>query len=224
MYREIQTTLDGSCTVVIPDLHVTYHSTNGALQESLHIYIESGLNCALSAIDNETIYVFEMGFGTGLNALLTLLKANHIRRKIYYYTVERYPLTMEEANNLYFDSLLNTDNLTLQLHQAEWEKEVQINEYFTLYKTCQSLLTLQLPIKFDVIYFDAFAPTVQPDLWSEAVFAQMYAHLNNKGVLVTYSSKGDVRRAMKAAGFIVEKLAGPKGKAEIVRARKIIND
>jgi len=223
MYREIQTTLDGSCTVAIPDLHVTYHSTQGALQESLHIYIETGLNCALSTNEKDPIYVFEMGFGTGLNALLTLMKATHLKRKIYYYTVERYPLTMEEVNCLHFDSLLNTDNFTLLLHQAEWEKEVQINEYFTIYKSCQSILTAQLYKQFDVIYFDAFAPSVQPELWSVEVFAKMYVHLNQNGVLVTYSSKGDVRRAMKAAGFNVEKLAGPKGKAEIVRARRIDN-
>ena len=221
MYREIQTTLDGSCTVAIPDLNVTYHSMHGALQESLHIYIGSGLNYALSENENTTIYVFEMGFGTGLNALLTLMESGNIQKKIYYYGIERYPLNMEEANSLHYDSLLNTDDFSIRLHQAEWEKEVEITEHFTLFKTCQSLLSLQLPLKFDVIYFDAFAPALQPDLWTVDVFTKMYNHLNNNGVLVTYSSKADVRRAMKAAGFVVEKLRGPKGKAEIMRAKRV---
>ena len=223
MEREIQITQDGSYTVAIPEMNVTYHSTHGALQESLHIYIQSGLLFALPTIICDTIYVFDMGFGTGLNALLTLIESERLKKKVYYYSVERYPLTIEEAEKLNYDSLLNTQTLSLQLHRAEWEKEVEITEYFTLFKTCQSLLTLELPFKFDVIYFDAFAPTIQPDLWSEDVFRQIFNHLNNNGVLTTYSSKVVVRRAMKAAGFIVEKLAGPKGKAEIVRARRMDN-
>ena len=223
MNREINMTLDGSFTIAIPELNVTYHSKHGALQESLHIYINSGLNYALSINSIDSICVFEMGFGTGLNALLTLLEAENTKKKIYYYTVEQYPLNIEEVNGLNFDALLNTDNLTSQLHLADWEKEVKINEYFTLYKSRESLLSVVLTKKFDVIYFDAFAPTIQPDLWTEDVFTKMYNHLNNNGVLVTYSSKADVRRAMKSAGLVVEKLRGPKGKAEIVRAMRIDN-
>ena len=221
MHREIQMTLDGSCTIVIPELNVSYHSTHGALQESLHIYIEEGLNYAIETSVRDSIEVFEMGFGTGLNALLTILKATEIKKKINYYTVEKFPLSIEEAQKLHYDELLKTNKFTMKLHEAEWEKEVAINEYFTIYKTCQTLTYLQLHKQFDVIYFDAFAPTVQPELWTKDVFAKMFYHLNNYGVLVTYSSKADVRRAMKAAGFIVEKLRGPKGKAEIVRATRI---
>ncbi len=223
MNREIQMTLDGSNTMIVPDLKVSYHSTHGALQESKHIYIERGLDYAIASSVKDNINVFEMGFGTGLNALLTLQKATKIKKRINYFTVEKYPLSIEEANKLCFDDLLNTDQLNLMLHQAEWEKEVVINEYFTIHKTCQSLLTLQFNSSFDVIYFDAFAPTVQPELWTPDVFAKMFKHLNNYGVLMTYSSKGDVRRAMKAAGFYVEKHPGPKGKAEIVRALKIVH-
>ena len=221
MTKQILLTQDGSYTVAIPELKVTYHSTRGALQESIHIYIVSGLHFALPNITSETISIFEMGFGTGLNALLTLQEAIRLKRKVYYHTVELFPLTVEEAEALQQDTLLGTGSLGIQLHQAEWEEAVVINEYFTLYKTKQSLLDLSLNTQFDVVYFDAFAPNDQPELWTEAVFGNLYNHLNTKGILVTYSSNGAVRRAMQAAGFTVQKIPGPIGKAEIVRAVKL---
>lgn len=220
MERKIQLTEDGSYTIAIPDMRVTYHSSRGALQESNHIYINTGLLYALPNITDATINVFEMGFGTGLNALLTLQQAIRLQRKIYYYTTERYPLSIQEAKDLQQDVLLNTEGLALALHQAPWEQDVAINNYFILHKTKQSLPNLKLPQQFHVAYFDAFAPTVHPELWTEAIFAQQYLQLKDCGVLVTYSSNGAVRRAMKAAGFSVEKLQGPIGKAEIVRAIK----
>lgn len=220
MQREIKLTDDGSYTVAIPQMNITYHSIRGALQESLHIYVVSGFQYALPNITNETISIFEVGFGTGLNALLTLQEAIKLKRKVYYHAVELFPLTMDEAMALHQDEQLGTGNLSIQLHEGVWEEDVVINEYFTLHKTKKSLLDLSLNNQFDIIYFDAFAPTNQPELWTEAVFANLYAHLNPHGVLVTYSSKGSVRRAMKAAGFTVEKIPGPIGKAEIVRATR----
>lgn len=201
-------------------MNITYHSIRGALQESLHIYVVSGFQYALPNITNETISIFEVGFGTGLNALLTLQEAIKLKRKVYYHAVELFPLTMDEAMALHQDEQLGTGNLSIQLHEGVWEEDVVINEYFTLHKTKKSLLDLSLNNQFDIIYFDAFAPTNQPELWTEAVFANLYAHLNPHGVLVTYSSNGSVRRAMKAAGFTVEKIPGPIGKAEIVRATR----
>ena len=218
MKKEILLTQDGSYTVAIPEMNVTYHSIRGALQESIHIYIQSGLQYALPKVAIETISVFEMGFGTGLNALLTMQEAIRLKRRINYYAVELFPLTIEEAKALKQDDQLGTGNLAMQLHEAPWEEEVMINEYFTLYKTNQSLLDLSLNIQFDVVYFDAFAPNDQPELWTEAVFANLFNNLNNNGVLVTYSCKGTVRRIMQAVGFIVNKIPGPIGKAEIVRA------
>ena len=220
MKKEILLTQDGSYTVAIPEMNVTYHSIRGALQESIHIYIQSGLQYALPKVAIETISVFEMGFGTGLNALLTMQEAIRLKRRINYYAVELFPLTIEEAKALKQDDQLGTGNLAMQLHEAPWEEEVMINEYFTLYKTNQSLLNLSLNIQFDVVYFDAFAPNDQPELWTEAVFANLFNNLNNNGVLVTYSCKGTVRRIMQAVGFIVNKIPGPIGKAEIVRAIK----
>ena len=218
MKKEILLTQDGSYTVAIPEMNVTYHSIRGALQESIHIYIQSGLQYALPKVAIETISVFEMGFGTGLNALLTMQEAIRLKRRINYYAVELFPLTIEEAKALKQDDQLGTGNLAMQLHEAPWEEEVMINEYFSLYKTNQSLLDLSLNIQFDVVYFDAFAPNDQPELWTEAVFANLFNNLNNNGVLVTYSCKGTVRRIMQAVGFIVNKIPGPIGKAEIVRA------
>ena len=220
MKKEILLTQDGSYTVAIPEMNVTYHSIRGALKESIHIYIQSGLQYALPKVAIETISVFEMGFGTGLNALLTMQEATRLKRRISYYAVELFPLTIEEAKALKQDDQLGTGNLAMQLHEAPWEEEVMINEYFTLYKTNQSLLDLSLNIQFDVVYFDAFAPNDQPELWTEAVFANLFNNLNNNGVLVTYSCKGTVRRIMQAVGFIVNKIPGPIGKAEIVRAIK----
>ena len=220
MKKEILLTQDGSYTVAIPEMNVTYHSIRGALQESIHIYIQSGLQYALPKVAIETISVFEMGFGTGLNALLTMQEAIRLKRRINYYAVELFPLTIEEAKALKQDDQLGTGNLAMQLHEAPWEEEVMINEYFSLYKTNQSLLDLSLNIQFDVVYFDAFAPNDQPELWTEAVFANLFNNLNNNGVLVTYSCKGTVRRIMQAVGFIVNKIPGPIGKAEIVRAIK----
>ena len=220
MKKEILLTQDGSYTVAIPEMNVTYHSIRGALQESIHIYIQSGLQYALPKVAIETISVFEMGFGTGLNALLTMQEAIRLKRRINYYAVELFPLTIEEAKALKQDDQLGTGSLAMQLHEGPWEEEVMINEYFTLYKTNQSLLDLSLNIQFDVVYFDAFAPNDQPELWTEAVFANLFNNLNNNGVLVTYSCKGTVRRIMQAVGFIVNKIPGPIGKAEIVRAIK----
>ena len=218
--KQFLLTEDGSYTVAIPEMNVTYHNIHGALQESVHIYLQTGFLYVLPFVTHQTISVFEMGFGTGFNALITALEAIKLKRQVYYYTTEAFPLTIQEAQILQQDQLLNTGNLALQLHQASWEQDVVINPNFILHKTKRSLLDLTLPRLFDVVYFDAFAPTIQPELWTEVVFANLYKHINHNGVLVTYSSKGSVRRAMKAVGFEVEKLAGPKGKAEIVRAVK----
>ncbi len=220
MTKQILITNDGSYTVAIPEMNVTYHNIHGALQESVHIYIQTGFRFALPFINFETISVFEMGFGTGLNAILTLQEAIRLQRKVYYYTTEAFPLSLQEAKLLQQDKLLNTGHLAMRLHEAAWEQDILINEYFILHKTRQPLLELSLKTPFDIVYFDAFAPTVQPELWTETVFAHIYQHLNKNGVLATYSSKVIVRKAMQAVGFAVEKLAGPKGKAEIVRAMK----
>ncbi|WP_343669370.1 tRNA (5-methylaminomethyl-2-thiouridine)(34)-methyltransferase MnmD [Chitinophaga sp.] len=202
MKRELQVTADGSHTIAIPDMNVTYHSTHGAIQESMHVFIHAGLQ----AVQAPAIRIFEMGFGTGLNALLTLQYAT---TPVYYYAVEQFPLTATEVEGLNYGNAM---------HHYPWNEDVKISDQFTLHKAHTSLMTVTPAQTFHLIYYDAFAPAAQPELWTKAVFEKLFSFLEPGGILVTYCSKGDVRRAMLAAGFAVEKLAGPPGKREMLRA------
>jgi tRNA U34 5-methylaminomethyl-2-thiouridine-forming methyltransferase MnmC len=224
MERQVITTADGSSTVSIPEMNVTYHSTHGAIQESMHVFIQAGLNQVLSRYSS--ISILEMGFGTGLNALLTLIEAETVKKPVHYTSIELYPLEQEQIKSLnYFQQL---DRKDLQpvfeiLHTSPWEKEIPIVENFTLFKSGTDLLKFEPPRSgqlFHLIYFDAFAPTAQPELWTGAAFEKIFALISPGGLLVTYCSKGEVRRAMQSAGFKVEKLTGPPGKREMVRAWK----
>lgn len=221
MERKIISTKDGSHTVQLPAWNVTYHSTHGALQESLHVFIQAGLQYVLQQQSSEKVYVFEMGFGTGLNAFLTAIEAQKAKTNIHYTAVELYPLSANEIAALNYDELLN-DNTRLfqQIHQAGWNKAVTITSYFTLEKINTDLFNYNTNQIFNVIYYDAFDPSAQPELWTQTVFEKLYTILSNNGILATYSSKSAIRRAMQAAGFTVTKLPGPPGKREIVRATK----
>lgn len=222
MERLIQITADGSHTIAIPDMHVTFHSLLGAIQESVHVYINNGLH-HLPA-DLHAVSILEMGFGTGLNALLTLREAIALQRNIYYQTIEQYPLTIKEAASLNYPEQLGEPDLQsfLQsLHESAWDQDVQLHPCFTLHKTHVSLQEAVFSQSFDLIYYDAFAPSAQPELWTTAIFTKLFERLNPGGILVTYCSKGDVKRAIKAAGFALEKkVSGPKRKREMVRAKK----
>lgn len=216
MNREIIVTGDGSHSVAVPAMNVTYHSIHGAIQESEHIFINAGLMPLIENKKHSEIFIFEMGFGTGLNALLTFEQASLHRQAIHYTAVELFPLKDDEVRQLNYADI----TMLQQLHECGWEKDVVLNEYFTLYKTQQSLLDFTATQCFDLIYFDAFAPDVQPELWSETVFKNLFSWLNNGGALVTYSSKSSVQKALRAAGFSVEKLKGLPHKREIIRAIK----
>lgn len=215
--REIMMTADGSPTISIPAAGVTYHSTHGAVQESMHVFIRSGLDEAMRLFEQATLEVFEMGFGTGLNAGLTWQVATQMQRKIRYTAVELFPLREPETEKLQYE--LNGVSLR-QLHAAPWE-ETTITEHFSLHKVQTSLQLFPFqPEQFHLIYYDAFAPGYQPELWTQEVFEQLYRSLVPGGLLVTYCSKSIVRKALQAAGFLVEKLPGPPGKREILRAIK----
>lgn len=221
MERMIQVTADGSHTIAIPAMQVTYHSIHGAIQESMHVFIEAGLKPLLNIY--ETIHIFEMGFGTGLNALLSLQHAIQYEQKIYYYAIELFPLQTHEYTSLNYGAQFQSNLLQryfMQIHESAWEKDIAIHPLFTLHKTNQSLLHFSTNQPFDLIYFDAFAPKPQPELWTQEVFEKMFHLLCENGILVTYCSKGDVQRAMIAAGFTVEKLPGPPGKREMIRGSK----
>ena len=223
MKREIITTKDGSHTVYIPDLNVTYHSHHGAIQESVHVFIEAGLHYQLNRMDfsHQELRIFEMGFGTGLNAFLTLLEAEKINRKVQYTAIENYPLSEEEVKSLNYDQLLAASTTGIQqLHKTTWNETIVFTKNFSLKKIEDNLLTHSFEEQFHLIYYDAFAPSAQPELWTEEVFRKFYSMLLPNGILVTYCSKSTVRRAMQAAGFRVEKMPGPPGKREMVRATK----
>jgi tRNA U34 5-methylaminomethyl-2-thiouridine-forming methyltransferase MnmC len=203
-------------------MHVTYHSVYGAIQESMHVFIESGLKPLLH--NYQTIHIFEMGFGTGLNALLSLQHAMQNDQKIYYYAVELFPLGPHEYTSLNYTSQLQNNLLQpyfIWMHKSAWEKDTIIHQLFTLHKTHQSFLNLSAHQPFNLVYFDAFAPDAQPELWAQEVFEKIFHLLAENGTLVTYCSKGYVCRAMIAAGFMVEKLPGPPGKREMIKAVKI---
>jgi len=218
MKREIIITKDGSATVEIPALHVTYHSRHGAVQESMHVFIQAGLHYTVNKLHQRELRVFEMGFGTGLNALLTAKEAALLHTVIHYTSIERYPLSSDEIQQLNYTD--QTDNIFPLLHQAEWNTVKKINEYFYLEKIEEALCDYNFEPQFHLIYYDAFAPNAQPELWSTSIFEKLYNMLIPQGVLVTYCSKGDVRRAMQAAGFSITKLQGPPGKREMLRAEK----
>ena len=218
--RNIISTGDGSHTVVLPELGITYHSTRGAIQESEHVFIKAGLHYAFGHFPQDEIRVLEMGFGTGLNALLTLIDCEQQTRKVAYTTIEQYPLTAEEAALLNYAQTLGHASSFEKLHAVVWDKMVDIIPDFTLTKLPVNLMNAALAGPFHVIYYDAFAPDAQPELWTEEVFHKLYHVLAEGGVLTTYCSKGSVRRAMAAAGFTIKKIPGPPGKREMVQAFK----
>lgn len=217
--RKIILTEDGSTTIYIPELQENYHSIHGAIQESMHVFINTGLK----QIDKKRISIFEMGLGTGLNCLLTFLHSKN--QEITYYALEKYPVEPEITKSLNFAEQLNLtkaqQTFFKSIHTQEWnDKAVKISKDFRLIKACTDINIFQTELKFDIIYFDAFAPDVQPNLWTKPIFEKMYSMLNNNGILVTYCAKGQVRRNMVDSGFFIEKLPGPPGKREIIRAIK----
>jgi tRNA U34 5-methylaminomethyl-2-thiouridine-forming methyltransferase MnmC len=214
---EIRISEDGSHTLYLPAIDETYHSIHGAINESRHVFLDAGL----SLLDTANIRVLEIGFGTGLNALLTAQYATDNNIKIEYSTIEKFPLQESVWAELNYGQVIGQEELFQSIHKAAWGIEKQISPDFTLLKLEADLNHLSLHSEFDRIFFDAFSPEKQPDLWTEAVFEQMYTLTAKDGILTTYCAKGAVRRAMQAAGYIVERIPGPIGKREMLRARKV---
>tara|TARA_B110000211_G_C14075935_1_gene552044 strand:- start:1134 stop:1859 length:726 start_codon:yes stop_codon:yes gene_type:complete len=214
--REIIVTKDGSHSLFVPSLNEQYHSIHGAKQEAEHVFLKMGLGFH----QKEKLRVFEVGFGTGLNALLTCDFALKNNKVIDYVSIEKYPVTKSEFSVLNYGSILNMESLFVQMFEQEWEKECLVNDSFSLQKINKDLKRDILPEGFDVIYFDAFAPNKQPDMWSVEVFTKMRDMLSDGGCLVTYCCQGQARRTMIEAGFKVEKVEGPPGKREMLRAIK----
>ncbi|WNJ20189.1 tRNA (5-methylaminomethyl-2-thiouridine)(34)-methyltransferase MnmD [Pontibacter sp. G13] len=211
-------TKDGSSTLYAPGFDEHYHSIHGAVQESLHVFIQMGL----SALPDEgTVRIFEMGFGTGLNALLTYFHRGN--RQVDYVGIEAFPIIWEQAKDLSYAKDMNDPDAEVvfqRMHEADWEQPVALTEGFTLTKLKTELNQVQAQEPFDLIYFDAFAPNTQPELWTDEVMNLMFQMLRPGGIWVTYSAKSSVRRALIQAGLEVEKLPGPPGKREMLRASK----
>ncbi|MEX0313480.1 MAG: tRNA (5-methylaminomethyl-2-thiouridine)(34)-methyltransferase MnmD [Allomuricauda sp.] len=219
MKRRIITTGDGSKTIQIEDWDEQYHSKHGAIQEAYHVFIKYGLRL----FKDDKINILEIGFGTGLNALITLLESKKQGLQINYVGVEAYPVSMKEVNELDYCHQLAVEHCkdTLSaMHESPWEKKVEIASDFMLEKQQKDFRSINEDNLFNLVYFDAFGARVQPELWTEEIFAIMRRALKPSGVLVTYAAKGSVRRAMQEVGFTVERLPGPPGKREMLRAVK----
>ena len=221
MEREIIQTLDGSTTIHLKDWDECYHSKHGAIQEAKHVFIQNGL----SLFPNQSVSILEIGFGTGLNAFITLLESKKLHQSIQYVGVEAYPVNAAEVIAMNYVTELNAisdEALFKKMHESNWDEKVVLHPEFELTKRKQFFDEIDAVEEFDLIYFDAFGYRVQPELWSTAIFKKMFTALRPGGKLVTYAARGVVKRSMIEVGFTVEKLAGPPGKREMFRASKAI--
>lgn len=226
MKRKIITTKDGSTTIHLEDWNEQYHSTHGAIQEAEHVFIKTGLHHLQNTFNPAQIHILEIGFGTGLNAFMTFLEGKKHTFTINYVGVEAYPVASAELTQLNYIQQLKAEQAaqTFQhMHACEWEKETILSENFKLTKRQQFFDQIDDQNQYNLIYFDAFGARVQPELWTADIFQKMYNALQNNGVLVTYAAKGSVRRAMQEVGFQTERLPGPPGKREMLRATKLTN-
>ena len=203
----------------------SYHSFHGAMQESIHVYIKSGLDYFASKNKGE-IQVFELGFGTGLNALLAWQWATEKKREVLYTTIEPFPLEKAIWSQLnYTESFQSIEERNLvfeQLHKISWGETHQINPYFSFQKSISTLHDFHIPLSnYDVIFYDAFAPRKQPELWEETALKKVFASLKPNGILTTYCAQGQFQRTLQSAGFEVERIAGPRGKKHMVRGIKM---
>ena len=225
--REIVTTHDGSSTIRLSDSGESYHSIYGAIAESRHIFIRNGLLYALSPLfKNRTIRILEIGMGTGLNLLLSAGEVfGKEELKLHYTAIELFPLTQEEIEALNYTNIINSPALSEiynKIHSSPWGRDIELLPNLILRKLNIDILSIpdsdNVGEGFDIVYFDAFSPNIQPELWSCRIFSAIRDKMSENAILVTYSSKGSVKSALREAGFVVNRLRGPEGKRHIVRA------
>ena len=216
---EIITTSDGSHTLYVPELDEHYHSVHGAIRESMHIFIGAGYEAQKSGQAD----IFEIGFGTGLNAFLTALRARQDNRPVRYTAIEKYPLGPDITGSLNYCTFTGEQTRTLfdAIHTSPWDRQVDITSGFSLLKIQGDLTSFRHSGTHNLIYFDAFGPDKQPEMWSQEVFETIASITVKGGILVTYSAKGEVKRNLRDCGFEVSLLPGPPGKRQIIRAVKI---
>lgn len=221
---ELHTTEDGSLTLYAPTFGEHYHSMHGAVQESEHIYLGLALRERMSSWQegDAPLRLFEVGFGTGLNALLSWREAEERHIPLQYYSIEKFPLTPELYEALHYEGLgeeREVKDQLLRLHAAPWDEAVELSPFFTLHKLRGDLATCTFPQELSVIYYDAFSPESQPELWAEELFQRLGKASCSGAILSTYCAKGEVRRRLQRSGFLVERLPGPPGKREVLRGR-----
>ena len=220
MKRELRETADGSMTIYLPEMDEHYHSYHGALQEAIHVFIENGIQ---RFPKKDTISVFELGLGTGLNALLTAIWANENNQKVNYFGLEAFPVEVEMNLKMNYQDMISKDLATeyfTNIIEAEWEKSVVISDKFQIQKVEETIQNLSVTNQFDVVFFDAFGPRAQEEMWEFSVIEKTVQLLNSGGLFVTYCAKGQLKRDLKALGLKVETLPGPPGKREMTIARK----
>ena len=217
--KELVETADGSKTLYIPDFEEHYHSIHGALSEAQHVFIKHGLK----SMSKTKISILELGFGTGLNAFLTFKENRKLHKEITYTALEPFPINPDLANDLNYVRLKGLEDeeaVFKQIHLCSWANSHIIDQYFTFSKLENTIQNIVFQNSFDLVYYDAFAPRVQPELWTEEIFTKVFDAMNVGAVLVTYCAKGSVKRALKTVGLKVESLEGPPGKREMTRAEK----
>lgn len=218
MKREILLTADGSHTIKVDEHKVSYHSKHGAIQESTHVFIEAALKYVQQNNSGSEYNILEIGFGTGLNALLTAIYTAGTKMIVNYHSLEPFPIQEQEIAMLNYGILLHKESVFTQLHDAPWDTKIAIHPNFSLHKYQTTLQSFTTNMCFHAIYYDAFAPSAQPELWTTEAFTRLFNFLVPGGLMVTYCSKTVVRKSMEAAGFRVTKIPGPYGKREMVRA------
>lgn len=216
---DIQNTKDGSDTVVHPIYKDLYHSLSGAIEESLHTYINAGLR---NMLHRRTVKILEMGFGTGLNAFLSICEVSDLKVKVLYHAIEAYPLDMSSVLALNYPqgSREKFRELFLSLHKAAWDEDYVVSDNFILKKIYSKIEDVSLEGGYNLIYYDAFAYDSQPELWSDEIFLKIYNSMDSGGILVTYSSKGVVKQSLRRAGFTVKRRKGAGEKRHMVVAVK----
>lgn len=219
--NEIKITEDGSKTLFSSVFNETYHSTHGAVQESTYVFIDNGID---RLRDRTELHVFEVGFGSGLNTLLSILYAHEHRKSIVYHSIEAFPISMEEATELEFQKIVSQNEfreLPKRIHIQKWNKEIVITEFFTLMKIFERIQDFPINVEYyDCILFDAFSPSTQGEMWTIDILGRMYNALNSGGLFVTYCAQGQVKRDLKKVGFEVQNVPGPPGKREMTLAWK----
>lgn len=221
MQRQIDLiiTSDGSHSIHLPELNEHYHSIHGAVQESMIVFIQNGYDCC----NADEINILEIGFGTGLNALLTLERSIEDKRKVYYTSIEKFPLEKEITEKLNYERYVgkHLKGMLANIHSAAWEETVGITGNFTLRKLKSDFISCEIEGRYNLIYFDAFGPDKQPEMWEETLFRKIESVTNPGALFVTYSAKGTVRRLLRSCGFEVSLVPGPPGKREMIQAVKI---